>query len=207
MVYAPVAEIFTIDEKRMAEKQERQTGRAGLTLVEVMVAVTIFAVLSVSLCFLLRTGIFVRKKVDLEQSVAQNMYLRLEKIARELRNIISFYDADTGFKGGGRGMELYSLLFDYAAQSPEILHITYNFEDTALSRTVEHPLTMKTIRSFDFIEGLESLDFYYFNIDNGQWEDSWDDKESLPRGVKIELTYKNDKGKVSSLDKYVFIHR
>jgi prepilin-type N-terminal cleavage/methylation domain-containing protein len=182
--------------------------RKGLTLIEILISATIFLILSGVLYFLLRTGIFVRERIDLEQDRLQMLCLNLENIAREIRNVVAFTKENTGFKGDSQSIEFYSLLFDYSSSAYQILQIDYEFNGKTLSKTIRHPLTLENIRTFSFFEDLKNFKFYYFDINEKEWKEEWHDEQSLPYAVKIELTYKDKDGdKESSLNKYVTIYR
>ncbi|MFQ5680785.1 MAG: type II secretion system protein J, partial [Candidatus Omnitrophota bacterium] len=92
----------------------------GLSLIEVMVAVTIFSFLSVSLYMLLRTGIFVRKRLSVDGRNREKSYLVLERVSRELRNAVKFTNRETGFFGKGDSLKFYALTFDYAHNLPRV---------------------------------------------------------------------------------------
>ncbi len=174
---------------------------------EVLVAVTIFSFTLLVLFLLLRTGIFVRDKIENKQSRLLNTYLSLENIAKELRNSVAFYDEDIGFKAAAGILEFYSIVFDYSVDSPQVSHISYTFTDGKLSKMVKDPLEMEIVKEFNLLEDLESVNFLYFNIDTQEWQDNWDDAETLPYGVKLELSYKEKNGEVLVLDKYARIQR
>ena len=180
----------------------------SLTLIETMVAATVFSIMSVSLFFFLRSGILLRKKIELGQLTTQGIYLNLERIAQELRNTISFRSQESGFKGEAGKIEFYSLLFDYSVNQPKILHIAYNFEEEeVLTKTVYSPFKDDTLRTFDFFEKVEKVSFYYFDSKTDKWHNEWQEAQRLPQGVKIELVYKDENGKEFNLDKYVFIDK
>ena len=48
------------------------------------------------------------------------MYVNLERIAHEVRNSVMFTQDDSGFKGSAAALEFYAVLFDYAADAPNI---------------------------------------------------------------------------------------
>jgi len=180
--------------------------KKSLTLIEVLLATLIFSILSVSLYIFLHTGIIIRKKIELQDAYFGGIYLNLERIAHELRNVVSFKKEDFGLRGDSGNIEFYSLNFDYSADLEKILHITYNFNQGTLSKTLKSPLGKETIRTLNFIENIEKVNFHYFNGVKEEWEDEWKNKVSLPQGVKIKLTYQDEEGRTSSLEKYVCIY-
>ncbi len=189
----------------------------ALTLIEVLVAVAIFSALSVSLYMFLRTGIQVREKIDVEQAFLQDMYLKLDRLAQELRNRVSFKNDDPGFpviRGDQESLEFYSLGFDYVADVPKILHITYSFSDKALKKSIDEPYRDASLKSYVFMEDLERIEFYYYDdaeIDEAQrykqtWPRSEDESDIAPAGIRFELVYKDKKGKENILSKYIFLY-
>jgi len=61
----------------------------GLTLIEMLAAVTIFSVLSVSMYLLLNTGISVRKKIESRGAQILNINLKLDKLSQEIKYTFS----------------------------------------------------------------------------------------------------------------------
>ncbi|UCC96216.1 MAG: prepilin-type N-terminal cleavage/methylation domain-containing protein [Candidatus Omnitrophota bacterium] len=185
--------------------------KRSLTLIEVLVAVAIFASLSISLYLLLRSGIRVRNKIESQQATFQNIYLRLERTAQELRNVIFFKKNDSGFKEleEKEMLEFYTLIFDYSTETPRLLHITYSFQEGTLTKTIKEPFGEESLRSFHVIENVESFHFSYFDEKNIEepWQEKWENIKRLPQGIKMQLIYKDERGKLSSLNKYVFLHR
>ena len=181
--------------------------RKSLTLIEVMVAMTIFSILSVSLFYLLRTGIFVRERIEQEQSNVHNLYLNVEKVGKELRNIISFKSEEIGFKGDAQNLEFYALVFDYAGGQAKVVRTSYEYKEKALTKTLKNPLTGDVLKTFNVLEDVGKVMFFYFDSQADEWKDSWDNNEVIPCGVKISITYTNAQGKNAVLDKYVSIYR
>ena len=189
--------------------------RKALSLIEVLVAVTIFSALSVSMYMFLHTGIRVREKIETQSSYLQGMYLNLETLAKELRNSIIFKPEDEAspvFRGDHEYMEFHTVTFDYAAGIPKISKLTYRFQDGALVKTIGDPLKEEVTGPFVFIEGLERAAFYYFDEkeveEDSEWKKDWSDyQDRFPRGIRLELTYADKKGKETTLNKYVFIYR
>lgn len=184
--------------------------RKSLTLIEVLVAVTIFSFISVSLYSLLHTGIKVRKKLTVDQKTFSDIYLRLEMLGHELRNIISFFPGQIQLNGDKESMDFYTLKFDYLTNTPKISNIIYEFKEGILTKTVKAPFKDEPETVFNFIEDLEQVNFYYFNPESeeGQkWQNSWEEVDSFPQGVKVEVIFTKEQGKKDYLEKYIFIDR
>jgi type II secretion system protein J len=196
--------------------RKRKTLLGGFTFIEVIVAVALFSFLSVSLYLLLRTGIFVRRKVQSQQQAAQNIYLNLEKLASEVRNVVFFKEKDSGFKGSSEDgqvfLEFYTILFDYLKNQPQVSLVRYKFNvfDKVLYKTIRIPFCEDDSceKSFRAIENVDNFAISYFGAaGDSQATGEWDGSEKLPQGLKIELVYKDSKGRPAILTKHVFIYR
>lgn len=173
-------------------------------------ATTIFSLLVVSVSLLFRSGISVRKRIESEQETLSGVYLNLERIARELRNAVLFRRNDAGFLGDEKQIEFYTIFLDYHENSPKILRVNYRFEDQDLTRTLREPFQddkEKPLSRFAFFEDVINLSFSFFDHQKQEWEDQWEDKGNLPSGIKIALAYRDGKGEVSHINKYVFMYR
>ena len=179
--------------------------KKSFTLIEVLVAITIFAFLSVSFYALLRMGLTVRKRVEMGTVDSAAIYLRLERMAKEMRNNLFFKPEDSGFSGTSRSLSFYSVLFDYANDQPKVINITYNFEGDALRKSLK-PVFGEDCRSYDFIENLDDFVFSYYNPEDEQWQQAWNNKEVLPQAVKIELTCRDEQGSPADFSKHIFLH-
>ena len=124
------------------------------------------------------------------------MYLNLERIAKELRGAVPFKGDVSPVKGDKNSIEFFALSFDYPMNTTQLLDVTYAFKEGALVKTSKDPLKGEVLKTFDFMENVEKISFYYFNNaaeEEEQWQDEWTDGE-LPEGVKIELVYKDNRG-------------
>lgn len=190
--------------------------KKSLTLIEVMVAASIFSFISLSLFFLLRTGIFVKKRVEAKLAVHQNVQINLERISSELRNAVFFKQAESGFKSyedegsAEKVLEFYTLLFNYPENLPQVMRITYRFnkEQGVLYKIAKKPFSKNSKeKKFEYFDNLEDFKISCFDETMSPLE-KWEAEDKLPKGVKIELAYKqDDKGPSAVLDKYVYIYR
>jgi len=190
--------------------------KKGLTLIEVMVAASIFSFISLSLFLLLRTGIFVRKRIENKLTAHQSISINLERAATELRNAVFFRQAQSGFKGyededtSENILEFYTLLFDYPKNRPLVSMIVYRFnkDKGVLYKTVRKPFSRSSEeKKFEYLENLQDFKLSYFDETLSPLE-QWQVKDKLPKGIKIELAYKqDDNGAVAVLSKCVYIYR
>lgn len=185
----------------------KNSERKALTLVEVIISSAVFVGLAFALYLLLHTGISVKQKMVKEGSDLFQLHLSLERIAREVRNLVVFKKEETGFWGEDQTMGFYSLVFDYKEDAPRIKNIVYKINGTTLTKTTIVPFQNTGENEIVFIENLESLHFFYIAKGTDEWVSVWDNKEVLPAGIKIALIYRDQKGKKIPVDKYVYIYQ
>ncbi len=183
----------------------------SLTLIEIMVAVTIFSVLSVSLYFLFRSGVSLRRKFEAGPGQIQSVYLNLDRMAQEMRNSIEWNAAESGFAGKNNGVEFYTVLFDYSENQPQVYHINYTFEDGVLLKKMVIPLqeSEDARKEFSYIDNVEHLEFSYQSSEADEPKGEWgqdEDKGVLPKKVNIDLKYSLPDDKSRIFSKKVFIY-
>lgn len=189
----------------------------GFTFIELMIAVSIFAVVSVAIYSTFNTGISAWRKAQKSQDIYQDVRLVLEKMVLDLENAV-IYSLDpefSNFKGKENRISFYSLkeVFQTIPSHLELRKITYaldestqtlqrweeNFAQSVQETTVQEPE--------DFATQIKALVFSYCYEDEDsdppyQWKDEWDSVKEIPQGVKIELEVGTEK---LTFTKYVLI--
>lgn len=178
-----------------------------LTLIEVTIAVCIFAIISIVLYSLLRTAVTVRKKTDTEGETHYWYHLNLDLIAKELRNVITFKDDTASFKGFEKGFQYYTVIYDYAKDAPAVRLVSYEVLDRTLVRKLFHPLSNQELKSYDFFEDLKYFQCFYYDGEARVWKNEWDEDELIPAAVRMSVRYGDDEAKEFEIDKYVYIAR
>jgi len=186
------------------------TNQKSLTLIEIIVAVTIFSILSVCLYSLFRSGLSLRRKLQTEQEQIYRIYLNFDNIARQMRNSIKWQINNSGFRGSEDSVEFYSVLFDYPEDYAQIYRINYTVQDGSLVKKISIPFqnSADSVKEFKYINDLEYLRFSYYGSDSDDWKDKWPGTEqgdALPLGVKIDLKYSPHTGNSIMFHKSVFI--
>ncbi|MFH1771790.1 MAG: type II secretion system protein GspJ [Candidatus Omnitrophota bacterium] len=187
--------------------------KKSFSLVEVIVAVAIFSALSVALFLLLRSGIRIRERIETSQDISLNIHLGLDKLGREIRNIIDFKENDPDYhilSGSSQDLSFYTLGLSYPSQTPKIMHVSYAFQEGKLIRAVREPLEEEPKEIFSIIDNIKNGNFFYATGSlepEGAWGEMWDSKVDLPKGVKIEINYNDIKGKEHTVKKYVYINK
>ncbi len=195
----------------------RQNRLRGLTLVELLVALSIFAIVAVALYSTFGTGISTWKKIKQAQDLYQDIRLTLDKMALDLENAVLYSEKPefVNFQGGKSKISFYSTVETSQALPghTELRKIAYSLDESG------HILQRREQALFNSGQNTEEeaqeiaaaisrLDFFYCYEDEHaeppyKWQDSWDFPQELPQGIKIELGLDTEKNLVFS--KYVFI--
>ncbi len=170
----------------------------GFTLIELVVSLTIFSVISLSIYSSFAGGISVWRKAQEFSSVYQTARLLLDDIAMELKNAVKV--SGTEFNGGPRRLSFITFRQGShgasARRDSQIAKVTFEVRRDpsaagyALFR--RQASNLKVRGEAELIVGsLSSLDFQYTYINSvGElqpWAKVWKMNDELPIGVKITL--------------------
>ncbi|MFH1655811.1 MAG: prepilin-type N-terminal cleavage/methylation domain-containing protein [Candidatus Omnitrophota bacterium] len=178
----------------------------GFTFIEILIALTIFAIVAVSLYSTFFSGTSVWKRSEDENRIYQEARWSLDTIAKELRNAIILdysksYPDFIIFEGNPDSISFFN------ATDEGIRKISYFLE----SDNFEILLKRKEISLIDSLQSLEEetptetfsslvaeggLQFSYAyagaeSEEGIEWQDVWQDPENLPKGVRIKLVLKD----------------
>ena len=171
----------------------------GFTLIEVLVSLSLFAIISLAVYSAFAGGISAWRKTQEFSSVYQTGRLLLDEMAGELTNTVKFRESE--FVGGPKEMSFVTAtrLSMMAEHSTErgISKVTYEvgsgrFPATAvLYRRRTSNLKTKGER-VAWVDAIETLDFAYTYKDSSgkltPWSGTWNIKGEIPYGVKISLS-------------------
>jgi len=182
--------------------------REGFTLLELLLAVSLSAVIILGLYSALQTGILSYDKIERASEVYQTARVILNRMETDLKNSYIYSQNDSSFKGSkaGQTMEFCSVLdiFEEAQSYIVPCRIKYELNNQILKRTLyrglqvseENPLVEAQELSSDIKELV--LEFAYLSEDpnqNIEWQESWpaqqgkpDQQKGLPLAVKIKLS-------------------
>ena len=176
----------------------------GFTLIEVLVALAIFAVLSGIAYTGLVAVVGARERLDAEARRLGAMQLAVTLIERDLRQAFPravrdrFGEARPSFVGERGQVEFTTMLPTSAAirTRPAPARVGWGIADRHLARTAwpvldRTPATQPATR--ELLDGVERLDLRYLDRSN-QWTDAWpqpradgDTLAALPRAVEVKL--------------------
>ena len=168
----------------------------AFTLIELLIAISIFSVVVLALYSAFNTGILSYRQIDSSLNTYEAARLALTKIESDLKNSFAYSSSDSMFKGTFNNLDFYSV-------SSDLLRIKYLIENNLLIREVyknlyaleANPVGQKQILtadtkeiSFEYAYPVNSPDKPY------DWQDIWpkqgdtSQQKTLPEAVKIKLT-------------------
>lgn len=172
----------------------------AVTLIELLIASSIFAITAVTVYSAFNSGVFGSKNIEEAIGVYQGARQILERINLDLRNSFAYSDEETKFTGGPDALSFLTLTDSYKEDkiAQDYTFVAYAFTDnklTRLHRKNKDALNDESETETEEMAQAEAVTFSYgFIEDSGgtlQWNDSWDDPKALPVAVRIVLSLKN----------------
>jgi hypothetical protein len=169
--------------------------------VELLIAVALFSVVSVSVYFHLQTGVLLYTRAGRDLSSINDYRLCFEKIEKELHNIVPFDEVE--FKGEQDTLEFpaYVEVFKKGERCDDLYKVTYIFKNKSFFRILR-PLKQKAFDADNeekavMISNVEGGAFEYAYVaPNGTvvWKNSWTPEVTepasmvVPYGVRLSFT-------------------
>ncbi|MDE2182803.1 MAG: prepilin-type N-terminal cleavage/methylation domain-containing protein [Alphaproteobacteria bacterium] len=161
---------------------------AGVTLVELLVALSVMGLLSVLLLGSLEFGSGVWKRAD-EDLLATGRSLKLQSaLVRELAQIYPFHRGDAVVFDGA------AHVLSYLAPDPQVPgaldRVTISVADGTLVRRSVPELSRSSAQETVLSRDVGRLDFSYFGAQDGKpagWHSNWHGQPVLPSLIRIDL--------------------
>jgi prepilin-type N-terminal cleavage/methylation domain-containing protein len=167
---------------------------AGFTLVELLIAVSIFSVVSIAIYATFNSGMTVWRRAKDTSGEERTFLLRTEKLSRELRQ--AFNSGDIPFSASKNKIQFPSII------DSDICRIIYSFDQNKkiLSRSGDKLTDILAAdkkelepKFSSYLSGIDELTFSYLIFDLSKnaytWKEEW--KEGiLPIAVKVTITAK-----------------
>lgn len=183
--------------------------KTGFTLVELLIAVSIFSIIILSLFSAFQTGILSYKKIDSAFEVFQTARLILNRIEKDLKNTFIYYADDSKFIGNSKAMDFYSIIdiFDNEGNMNGVVcRIKYELAQEGLKRYcykgIDALLENTGIGADILSSKIKEISFKYaypgttpdkiYEWQEEPWPIDENQKKALPLAVKIELTLKDN---------------
>jgi len=193
----------------------RKTNK-GFTLIEILVTTAILGMIAVAILATFASGLNVYNRVKTYGGIQADVLLSLEKMERDLRNVFSLSGID--FSGDTERVSFAGLIKTVDAEgnrNVSLGKISYYLDSetgTLVKEEQDYPRAVSGVATedgiFKVLAFIKNIDFsyYYFNVDTQRydWKGSWSLGEGLPKGIKIEVTFR-DGSKDTTLVRTVFI--
>lgn len=185
--------------------------RRAFTLLELMIASSVFAVIMVSIYTAFRSGIFSQRAIETRIDTYQTARAVLEQIDKDLRNCFAYQDKNetAQFNGTATEVDFLTLVDAYRTEGivPECARISYIFE--AATDPLKNRLMRRSRSNLDAFNDESdvqpeemaagaALGLRYGSLIKGeedkglQFKDSWghdaEGKKKLPQAVEVSLT-------------------
>lgn len=197
------------------------SGVKAFTLVELLIAATIMAMIGLAILSTFAGGLKIYRRIQSYQDTQQDALISLEKMERDLRNALNF--SKINFAGDAKKISfagLIKIVDSDGNQNTALGKISYYFDgvkDVLIKEEQDYPKAVsekgqrrgnrKELASIDEIK----FSYFYFNSETNkcEWKESWGlderlEEKKLPLGVKVELMLKSN-GKDVKLDRTVFL--
>jgi len=173
----------------------------AFTLLEVLIAASLFACVLFSVYSAFRAGLLSYRKTDTVSTFFRKGRILFNRLEADLKNSYVYSQDNAGFKGTASSLEFFSVVDFFAGgkKHPHICRIKYTLQDKGLERAVlrganalkteEEALPIKVLFP------VQAVSFQYAGISNGEsailWSDTWGEdsnqKNVLPLAIKIKL--------------------
>jgi prepilin-type N-terminal cleavage/methylation domain-containing protein len=187
-------------------------GSSAFTLVELLLASTIFAVVAVSIFSAFRSGYFGYTSIAENIQTYQSLRFIFNRLSLDLRNAFIYTQEEGRFRGEKDSLSFYSLVDSFAEDRlvEDYCRITYELKEKKLMRlcrkNAESIGDVSDVLPEELPAELEDLTFSYGYFDQAkntlEWKDAWnsgtnplpEEAKTLPVEIKVKITLKTMPG-------------
>lgn len=183
----------------------RRNTRGGFTLIELFLALAIFATVATALAGTFHSGIQTWRRVEARSRQIQPVRVAFEMMAQDLRNALSF--PEESFKGTRDSITFHTVRSERRSLEgsvPQILKVTYQLAPSrkiskapAILQRIEvrynASLEERVETAREITSQLTDLEFQFAytppeESNEPQWESEWQESEVFPMGIRLEMT-------------------
>ena len=176
---------------------------AAFTFIELLISMTIFSIIAVTIYYTLNTGIRVWRKGN--NVVGQNQELRLffTDIATDLRNAVFFSGSETRWDGHEMAFmtlenvsygdetirEMVKVVYEFSEPQGRLTRKKASLKEGFNEMFAEEQRLLDDVREF-------SIEYCYEGAFGGGeyfWSPEWEFEDKIPRGVKIKILLESTK--------------
>jgi type II secretion system protein J len=170
----------------------------SFTLIELLIASSIFAVVMVALYAAFSSGVFGYRNIDERVSAYQQARQAMGRINRDIRNSYVYSSGDVKFGGTADKVSFMTLVDDYSLLEivRNMAFVSYYLEGNTLMRLCrrgqESLKDTSQAKADEMSFDIDKLTFTYIYEDNGALKeaDAWDSSKKLPVAVMVKLSLK-----------------
>lgn len=196
--------------------------KKGFTLIELLLAASIMSMIALAVLSTFGAGLRAFERVQSFGGFRADVLLFLEGFERDARNVFAF--SPIKFQGDSQGMSFAAVgtKLDEDGNAFTVLEKRSYAFDSSQKALVEREedfapavssVTGGGVRTQQ-VAPIKTVTFEYYSyrkkIEDGEekiesgWQETWTDEETVPRGVRVQLTF-DEGGKEVSLARTVFI--
>lgn len=199
-----------------------KTKGTGFTLIELLLAASIMSMIALAVLSTFGAGLRAFERVQSFGGFRADVLLFLEGFERDARNVFAF--SPIKFQGDSQGMSFAAVgtKFDEDGNAFTVIEERSYVFDSSQKALVEKEedfapavssVTGGSVRTQQ-VAPIKTVTFQYYSyrketedgeekIESG-WRETWTDEETVPRGIRVQLTF-DEGGKEVSLARTVFI--
>jgi type II secretion system protein J len=204
----------------LEKKYLRNNSLTGFALIELLVAISIFAVIATVVYTTLYTSLKAHNRTQNELKINQEINQVLDKLSAELRNC---YDAEYneeedkgGFVASVQDISFFTIQNVYSQGNPQKLlaRVNYNFSNGKLFKKIQLDedafLDPGNFQQEELLADIQELNFSYLYLSEGEaqyeWKDQWQDKSAIPKAVKMHIKRHDPDSDTSvTLNRYILL--
>ena len=186
----------------------RKVNRKSFTLIELIIAITIFSIIAVSIFSVFRIGVKLWYRTTPLIQANQSGRFFFDTISSDLKNSVYYNKSGINFEGESQKISFMTLV-NVSGQGvlshTELARVIYYFDRTAkvvkrAVATMKEGLSEDYAKAADILNNIDSKDFgfeYCYKLGSspteydyewkGAWEDEDRDKGKIPRGIRIKV--------------------
>ncbi len=164
----------------------------GFTLLELLIAILIFAVIVSAVYSTLYSGIKVWNEGDAQTRFPESSQMALNRMTKDIRNVARFSEIKFEGEKDSISMPVIKDVYQDKNLISRIYKVMYYLDDEKIIRdaqTYPESLTGQA-RKQELVPDVHELVFSYCNSEK-EWKDSWKE-DSLPYAVKLSIKSKED---------------
>ncbi|MEW6171122.1 MAG: prepilin-type N-terminal cleavage/methylation domain-containing protein [Candidatus Omnitrophota bacterium] len=163
--------------------------KKGFSLLEILIALTIFSLILITVHVTFNVGINSYKTIQINLNRYYEISNLLNRMTQDIKNSFPFEKNDCKFSGDKNALSFftnfkkeYARIF-YKSEDNKLL-CSYVLGNKALldNNNLDFEIVLSSIKQINFSYGY--LDFKNNDI---IWQDAWVNKENLPHSIKIDL--------------------